>query len=412
MSKFTSRERVYLAANHEESDRVPIAFGACVGCGIVECPPYGRSCSALYEYLDIRDTKPLKIANWANGVWNIDYRLRERLHTDMLPVFSRIPPAHMESDGTKVWDSFYGLKIRKVGLHDDIVNFPLENATAIEEINGYMYWPDKNLNITEGVVDYAREIREKTDKFIIGINFFDFFPFMGYAFLSSRTKWLTDIRVRPKFYHQFAQRMLETTLALDSQFYQAVGPYVDGAQIFDDMGNEAGPFLSPADYREFCKPYTAEIIRNIRKYIRPEAKIVMHSCGSVYELIPDFIDMGVDILHGLQPLARDMAPYRLKEEFGNKICLMGGLDIQKLLPLGKPEQIREGVRRLLGAYAPGGGYIFAPAHDIEPDSPAPNIVAAYDAAYELGRYPISSLPGNGYVDFIRSLNGAKKTGIL
>lgn len=179
---------------------------------------------------------------------------------------------------------------------------------------------------------------------------------------------------------------------------------LDGVQISDDVGTQAGPFMSHADYVEFYKPYTAEIIRNIRKHLRPEAKIILHSCGSVHYAIPDFIEIGVDILNPVQPLARNMEPWRLKKEFGDRIAFFGGFDIQKLLPLGTVEQIREGTKKLIQEYALGGGFIFAMTHNIEPDSSPENIVAAFDAAYEYGKYPVPEPAGQSYVDFIRGLN--------
>ncbi|MEI6157261.1 MAG: uroporphyrinogen decarboxylase family protein, partial [Atribacterota bacterium] len=107
-----------------------------------------------------------------------------------------------------------------------------------------------------------------------------------------------------------------------------------------------------------------------------------------YEFIPDFIEMGVDILNPIQPRARNMEPWRLKKEFGMDLTFMGGLDIQELLPRGSVEDVRRGVKELIKAYAPGGGFIFATSHNIEPDTPVENIVAMFEAALEYGKYPI------------------------
>jgi len=83
-----------------------------------------------------------------------------------------------------------------------------------------------------------------------------------------------------------------------------------------------------------------------------------------------------------------MEPERLKRNFGERICFLGGIDIQRLLTFGTPEEIREGVRRVISILAPGGGYILAPSHDVQPETPAENIVAMYEAAREFGTYPI------------------------
>ena len=112
----------------------------------------------------------------------------------------------------------------------------------------------------------------------------------------------------------------------------------------------------------------------------------------------------MDVLNPVQPLARNMEPWRLKKEFGDKIAFLGGFDIQKLLPQGTVAQIKEGAQKLIQEYAPGGGFIFATAHNIEPDTPPENIVAAFDAAYEYGQYPIPGQSGDNYVDFIKKLN--------
>ncbi len=162
-------------------------------------------------------------------------------------------------------------------------------------------------------------------------------------------------------------------------------------------------------------PYQAEIIKNIRKYIRPEAKIILHSDGAIFPLIPDLIEIGVQVLNPVQPLARNMEPWRLKREFGGKIAFLGGFDIQQLLPLGTKEEIEEGVRRLLKEYAPGGGFVFAASINIQPDTSPENIVAAFDAAYRYGRYPITVTFKEGgeeldFVSYINSLNlGSRAT---
>lgn len=402
MGEMTSRERMYAAANFKEADRVPINFAGSEGTGILECPPRGRVCSDLYRYLGLEDPKPIRIGAWANEVWNVDPRVRERLHSDTLPVFPKLPPPTANPDGSKTWSFFCGMRIRKVGYYDEAVDFPMARMTTKEEIDAYP-WPDIHTDIMPGVADYARTLYEGTDKFIVGINFFDMFPFNGYAYVSGMTKWLTDLKLRPRFYHQLAEKFLELTLAFDAQFYGGVAPYVDAAQIFDDLGSQQGPLMSPTDFREFYKPYMAEIIRNIRRHIRPEAKIILHSCGSVHAFIPDLIEIGVDILHGVQPLARNMEPERLKKEFGGRITFMGGLDIQRLLPMATPEEVRKGVKKLMAAYAPGGGYIFSAAHNIEPDTPPENILAAFDAAWEYGKYPPPAPGGESYIDYINGL---------
>lgn len=403
MKEMTRRERVCAAANFREADRVPISFGGTTETGIIECPPDGRICSDLYEYLGLKDAEPVKIAPAFNEVINLDDRVVQRLHSDMNKVCSNPPPALIEPDGTKTWPWYCGMRIKRTGYHDDPFEWPMRGMTTKKDIDEYP-WPDPTVNIMEGVVERARYLHEETDYFVVGETGFECFPFNGYAFCSGMDKWLTDMKIRPKFYHQLAEKMLELSVTIIDQFYGGTGKYLDGAVVYDDLGTQEGPLMSRANYVEFYKLYTAEIIKRIRKHLRPEAKIILHSCGSVYYAIPDLIEIGVDILNPIQPLARNMEPWRLKRDFGGKIAFLGGFDIQQLLPLGTVEQIRQGVKKLMQEYAPGGGFIFAATHKIEPDSSPEKIVAAFDAAYEYGKYPIPKPTGQNYVDFIRGLN--------
>jgi len=398
-----SRERVYAAANHKEPDRVPICFAGATGTFITECPPDGKVCSQLYEYLGLTDAEPIQITDVFSQPTKIDERVIQRLHSDMVVVSPNAPRAIVESDGSKTWPWFCGLRIKKAGYYDEPFDFPLRHMTTKEDIDAYP-WPDPSVNIMDGVVERAKYLHEQTDYFVVGRTISTMLPFLGYALLSGMDKWITDMKIRPKFYHQLSEKLLEIGLAINEQFFGGIGQYLDGANIYDDLGTQAGPFMSHDDYVQFCKPYTVEIIKNIRKHLRPEAKIILHSCGSVYYAIPDFIEIGVDILNPVQPLAKNMEPWRLKKEFGDKLAFLGGFDIQQLLPLGTVEEIREGVKKLIQEYAHGGGFIFATSHNIEPDTPPENIVAAFDAAYEYGKYPIPEPSGETYVDFIKGLN--------
>jgi len=295
------------------------------------------------------------------------------------------------------------MRIRKLGLYDEPFDFPMRHMTTKQDIDNYP-WPDPSVNIMDGVVERAKYLHEETDYFVVGRCISTMLPFLGYALLSGMDKWLMDMKLDPEFYHRLSGKLLEIGTAVHEQLFSGIGQYLDGVNIHDDLGTQTGLFMSPDDYVKFVKPYTAEIIRNIRKHLRPEAKIIIHSCGSVYDAIPDLIEIGVDVLNPVQPLARNMEPWRLKKEFGDKIAFLGGFDIQKLLPRGTVEQVREGAKKLVQEYARGGGFIFATSHNIEPDTPPENIVAAFDAAYEYGQYPISGQSGDNYVDFIKKLN--------
>lgn len=403
----TSRERVYAATNHREPDRVPICFGGTGASGIEECPPHYRAATNLYEYLQLKDAEPVKISPVGNIVGNIDEQCMVRLHSDMHAISDNPPGAEIIDDERKVWPFLYGMRIKKCGIYDmiDMTNPPMAHMTTEKDIEVYPYWPDITTDTMAGVVEKAKRMHEETDYFICGMQSFGYFPLNGYGFISGMDKWLLDMKIQPKFYHRLCERFMEINLAFADKFYGKIGKYLDAAMVFDDLGNQTGPLMSMDDYREFYKPYQAETINHIRKYIRPEAKIILHSCGSVYHFIPEFIEIGVDVLNPIQPLARNMEPWRLKKEFGRDMAFLGGFDVQKLLPLGNIEEIRKGVEILIGEYAQGGGFVFGASQIIQCNTPPENITAMFDAAYEYGSYPVrKSKEKKSYIEYIDGLN--------
>jgi len=389
MDKMKPRERVLKALEHKEPDRVPISFSGTVNTNIVECPPNDRVYTQLCEYLGIKDFEPPKVGEAFNQVMNVDERIKQKFGSDLRFVLPSIAEATVEPDGTYTWEALCGMRIKKFGLYDEPFDFPMRNWTSRKDIENYPYWPDPGeIDIAKGKREEARNLRENTDYAIVGEPTYPLFPFNGYGYLSGLEKWLIDMKLRPDFYFALSDKLLEIALAMDDKFLDAVGEYLDIVEIYDDLGTQEALLFSHADYVKFYKPYTKQIIEGIKKK-HPHIKILFHSCGSVYEAIPDLIEIGVDILNPVQPLARNMEPWRLKKEFGKELCFCGGVDIQKLLPRGTSQQVREGVKKVIEQYAPGGGYILATSHNIEPDTPPENIVAMFEAAQQYGKYPIS-----------------------
>ena len=406
MTEMIPRERVYSALNHKEPDRVPISFGGTLATTMTECPPEKCTCTELYKYLKLKDYDMPAIGPVGNIVGNLDEQVMQLMGSDLRGIYPNAPDnTFIAEDGYTIYPFQYGMRIKKVGWYDewDFINPPMKNLTTVEDIDNYPYWPDTSINIMEGVVEKAKELNEK-GYFLVGDALLTYFPVNGYGFVSGLEKWLSDMKIRPKFYHELAGRFLETTKSFLTQFYSQVSQYLDGAVIYDDLGTQEAGLMSLSDYREFYKPYQIEIIKTIRKYLRPEAKIFIHSCGSVYQFIPDLIEIGVQVLNPVQPLAADMEPRHLKKEFGNDIAFMGGFDVQYLLPLGTKEEIREGVKKLIQTYAPGGGFIFANSINVPPETPPENIVAAFEAVEEFGKYPITELEGESYIEYIRGLD--------
>ncbi|MCZ7583629.1 MAG: hypothetical protein M5R36_10035 [Deltaproteobacteria bacterium] len=144
------------------------------------------------------------------------------------------------------------------------------------------------------------------------------------------------------------------------------------------MADQRGPIVSPQMYRDYIKPRHRRFFDMIHASTR--AKLLFHSCGSVYKLLPDFVDIGVDLINPVQVSCSDMDTARLKREFGDDLGFWGAIDSQEVLPHGTPEQVRAEVERRLHDLGPGGGYMLAAVHNLQHDVPVENICALYDAA--------------------------------
>ena len=304
-----------------------------------------------------------------------------------------------------MWSYHFGGRIVKCGMYDqiDFANPPMAHMKSARDIDEYPYWPDLDTDITRGVVEKARKMHEETGYFVCGALSSGHFPLNGYGLLTGMDKWLIDMKIRPRFYHALCERFMEHNEHAINAFYGCVGRYLDGAVVYDDLGYQTGPIMSLSDYRKFYRPYQAETIRRIRAHLRPEAKIILKSSGSIVQFIPDLIEIGVDVLSPVQPLAFGMEPRTLKREYGADVSFLGGFDIQRLLPFGDTESIRRGVRSLIDEYAPGGGYVFSASYVIQCNALPEHIVTMFDEADKYGAYPLSPPEGDAsYLDLLKT----------
>jgi len=385
----TSRERVLKTINHEEPDRIPIDFGArCWSIVDAENMPehnYLRLC----EYLGIKDPEPPMRGALMNEVDNIDERVLKRFGVDCR--YLR-PGGHLKKVEPGIRQGDFGLRFRQLGHYGDPDKYLWRELNTVEEIENCPLWPDPDDPIyaqsvyPEGLRKRAKYLHENTD-YAIGmeLNFFGVLA-DNMTMLFGLDKWLLNMKLNPKVYYAFVNKYLSVTDKIVASILTAVGDYIDLVVIYNDFGSQQALIMSYDDYCKFFRPYEARLVQRIKLYTK--AKVIEHSCGSVWSIIKDRAEMGVDVLNPCQPLAANMSAEYLKKNFGDIMCFHGGIDIQRLLPFGTPKEIREEVKRLIRIFGPGGGWIAAPSHNIEPETPPENIVAMFDALQEFGSYPI------------------------
>ncbi len=221
-----------------------------------------------------------------------------------------------------------------------------------------------------------RASTERALMVVVGCNLFEW----G-TFLRRIDNFLMDLVVDTANAERLLDALLELHFDTLDHVIAAVGDIVDVLRFGDDLGMDNGPLMSPSTYRAIFKPRQTAL--NAYVHERSSMKTFLHSCGSLYDLLPDIIETGVDILNPVQISARDMEPTKLKAEFGDAITFWGGgADTRKVLPKGTPAEVKDHVRRNIEAFAPGGGFVFATAHNMLPDVPPANIEAMYEAVDE------------------------------
>lgn len=371
----THRERVHVTLAHEEVDRVPCDLGG--GVSSLTQGAYER----LTRHLGI---VPSGEVGEFKVMKRIDEEILELLDVDFRHVFLR-PPLGWEpkvyEDGT--FEDEWGIRYKDIGYYTEIVRYPLAHAT-LEGLETYS-WPD--------FLDSSRvrSLKEETEWLFEHTDYAIALGSVGGRIIE-QSQWLRGIEqflLDLVANVEFAEALMDKILELQKQFFglvlSEIGEYLEVVVLGDDLASQDRLLFSPEIYRKLIKPRQYALITFIKE--RTSAKVMYHSDGAVYPLIPDLLEIGVDILNPVQPQAKGMDMARLKKEFGNRISFWGGIDIQYVLPFGSSEEIRRAVRRAIETLGNGGGYILAPAHNVQPDVPPESIVTMYQEAknYKLGQ---------------------------
>jgi uroporphyrinogen decarboxylase len=382
MAKLKSRERVRRTLRHEETDRVPLSLGESLTTSMSV-----KAHDHLKTHLGIDGAN--KLMSKLFQVVFVDERILRHFEIDFRPLTGRAPKYSRQRDlGNHTFVDEWGSKVRMPpsGFYYDFIEFPLKDAN-VEDLDSYP-WPDPyDEGLTEGIDKEGKDLYENSQYAIVGSPSLGKSIFEQSSYLRGLDTLLLDLLINKEFAHALFKKIMDIQKAKYGAFLDKVGKYLDIVTIGDDLGMQDGPLMSPKSYREMVKPYHKEYFSFIKE--KTDAKLFLHSCGSVYDLIPDLIDAGVDILNPVQVSARNMDCSRLKREFGDRLSFWGAIDTQRVLPFGSEEEVKDQVRQRIKELGAEGGYIPCAVHNIQHDVPAQNIVAMYQAIKEYGTYPLS-----------------------
>jgi len=421
-----SRERVALALEHKEPDKIPLDLGGSVVTGMCVSTVY-RLRQALG--LDLRGT-PVKVIEPYQMLGEIKPDLMEALGVDVISLAGTRTLFGFRNEGWKRWTTFDGTpvlvpegfntspepngdlliypegdksappsgRMPKGGWYFDSIirQPPIDDAKLNPEDNLQEFGPLSEEDLTH-FKEEAERLYSQTDKAILanfgGTSFGDIALVPAPRIKHPRgirdvEEWYISAITRPDYILKVFERQCEIGLANLERIYRVVGNRVSVVLVSGtDFGAQNAPLISPQTYRDLYKPFHKQVNDWIHRHTA--WKTLIHSCGSVYHLIEDFIAAGFDILNPVQCSAANMAPAELKKEFGERIVFWGGgVDTQKTLAFGTPEEVKEEVRERLRVFAPGGGFVFNSVHNIQARIPVENVLAFYEAFRECRDYPL------------------------
>ena len=356
-----SRERVTVAINHRQPDHPPV---------FATLTP--QMAQMLSDHLGLPYEKPVD-ALLSTRISHMG--LLTKLGNDCVGVAASYPessPTKILEDGTLVNE--WGMKFKDSGLYNEFFEYPLQTTETAKEILEYPF-PEVN---APGRFDLVEEniACYKDDYVIVGDLETSIFETAWY--LTGLEKFLIDMLSDRQYINPLLDRIMNINIETGKRLIEL------GAEIIwcgDDFGSQHGMIMDPQLWRKIFKPRINDMFtafRSVNNYI----KIAWHSCGSIVPIIPDFIELGLDILNPVQPLARGMNAEFLKTEYGRDLVFFGGIDVQELLPNAPPDVVKKEVKRICRIYGEGGGYIAAPAHNIQPDTPVKNVFAMYEGIRE------------------------------
>jgi len=381
----TSRERVSAVLQGEIPDRVPVIIGVSNATGI-KIKPY----RSLKKLLSIE--KPDRyLYGWPElGTALPDETILQRLHSDVRGVWDRFPQAVYQRNHNRPahapFFNDWGAGQIETGPEEWFPAIhPLAEATSIEDLYQHS-WPDMDDPYRVAHVREQAARLNAENQYAIMATPWLMFPFERAFEMQGMEKFLINLATEPEFAQELLKINTQLCLKLMGHFLDECGDLIDIIKIGDDLGSQEKLMISPRMYRRMLKPLHAELISLIKQ--KTKAKVFFHTDGDVFDLIEDFIEIGVDILNPIQTSAGKMADLgQLKKQFGGRIIFCGGIDTQKILPFGTPQAVREEVKRVIHTLGKNGGYMLATVHTIMNEVPAENILAMVDAAMEFGAYP-------------------------
>jgi uroporphyrinogen decarboxylase len=381
------RQRILTALAHQEPDHVPLDIGGTDVTGINV-----SAFRCLLPYLNFPEPANIPILDTVQQLARIDEPILHRLNSHCRGLFPHPSSSwqfQLQEDDQSTWFiDEWGItwhRPKTGGFYYDIAHSPLAGA-SLNDLDSYP-WPDPLDPIRrEGLVEAAQALHEAGEYAVILSGLTGGGPMEVSAWLNGFENFFVALLLDPEFADALLDRVLEIKLKFWKETLSVVGPYIDIISESEDLGVQDRLMVSPRVFRQHLKPRLRQLFSCI-KAAAPHVKILLHSDGAIVEILPDLIEIGVDILNPVQVTAKGMGDTAfLKREFGSQLVFWGAIDTQHVLPFGSLEEVQNEVRRRIEDLAPGGGYVLGSVHNIQAGVPPENILAMLDAWMVYGKY--------------------------
>jgi len=362
------KERTLVALRRQEPDRVPMYVTVVAEMADKLAQITGIPADPLDAYLTNRISHA---------------ELLTALGNDVVGIGSTAPPScptRTRPDGTRVdeWGLVYRPVPHPFGVYQEVVGRPLAGIRSAQELARYRL-PDP---AEPGRFDVARDRAERYGQTHALLGIIECTVFEMAWNLVGLEQFLTDMALRRDYVAPLLDEVTDYSIGIGLGL---IDLGADAMLTGDDLGMDIGPMLSPAMWREFLKPRLARVF-TAYKDARPDVVLAYHSCGSVLPFLDELIDIGMEVLNPIQVTARGMDAGALKGKYGHRLAFFGGVDQREVLPRGTPHDVEQEVKRRILELGTGGGYLLAPTHDIQSDTPVENVLAVFEAARKWGQY--------------------------
>ncbi len=421
-----SRDRVETSLNHKEPDRLPVDLG-----GSLLTSMHVTTVYKLRQALGLdKPGTPVRVTDVYQMLGEIKPDLVEMFGLDVIELPGRKTMFGFGNTGWKEWELFDGTPLLVQGDFNtepnetgDIFMYPEGDKSVppsgrmpkdgfyFDAITRQGQIDDDNLNVEDNLEEFSpvsnedleyykktvADLYENTNKAILagfgGTGFGDIAlvpaPWMKHTKgIRDIEEWYVSTVIRKDYVYKVFERQCELAIENLEKIYKVVGDRITALMVTGtDFGMQTGTFIAPSSYRDLYQPFHKIVNNWVHK--NTKWKTFIHSCGSVWDLMEDFIDSGFDILNPVQCSAAKMDAQNLKEKFGDRITFWGGgVDTQKTLAFGTPDDVKKEVRERIRIFGKNGGFVFAGIHNIQAKTPPENILAVFETIKEFGEYPL------------------------